>query len=86
MVLFHQVLGKCLRTLQNGRILPWSEHPESPGLKYIDNTAHQRVIHPHDGQINLLFLCKIRQFFKFHCSDGNAFRHLSNAGIARRAV
>ncbi len=85
-ILFHQILGKCLGSLQNRRISAGSEDSKPLPFKHIHNTTYQRIVHADHGQINLFFPGKDRQLLKLHGPDRHALRIFLNPCIAGRTV
>ena len=54
-VLLHKVLGKCLGTLEDRRVLSRSEYTESLFLEDINDSAYKRIVHTDHGKIDLFF-------------------------------
>ena len=85
-IFLHEVFGKCFGTFQDCRIFPRSENAQALCLKYVHNTAYQRIIHTDDRQVDLFFFCKCCQFIELHGADIHALRILCDSRIARCAV
>ena len=86
MVFFHQILGKGLGAFQDGGILSGAEDPQTLRLKYVHNTAHQRIIHADDGQIDLFFFGEGCQLFKLHGADIHALGQFRDPRVSGGAV
>ena len=85
-VFFHQILGKSLASLDDGRIGGGSENAQSLCLKGIHDARAERIVHAADSEVDLLLLRKSGQGRKVHGPDRDTLGDARNAGISGSAV
>ena len=86
MILFHQILGKRLASLQDGRVLPGAESPQSRFLQNVHKSLRQRIVRPYDDQIHRFFLCKGCDSVKLLYADRHALGDSGDSRVAGRTV
>ena len=85
-VLLHQVLGKCLGSLDDRRVFSGPEDADSRLFKGIYDSGAERIILRADRQIDCLFPGESDQLIEFHHADIDQFRHIAHPGIAGRDI
>ena len=86
MIFLHQVFGKRLGGLQDGRALYGSEYPQASRLKSVRGSCCQGIVGTDDSQIDVLLPGECCQLLKIHAPDIDTLRHLGDPRVAGGAV